>query len=241
MSSIVSIPDAAATSPPFADCTVLFTVDNHASPYADAMKRNEGFQLMRSIFMNIEEGMLASASLLSSRVKVSEVWINTSASVVLVNNLTTIPAALSVEWLESATKDIQVKFALVLDGIYIRHPLAERHSPSLRYITTSAIANSLVGEAIQSQQRLEVGQLVTSCSASIMAKYEQAGTAAVLLLCHKGLAYSVESAKCFGSAPAVWASVFGESPFAILTPLPTEFSRYVSIDPYLTNTGNLYS
>jgi hypothetical protein len=237
MSFIVAVPEAGAV-PVAGDCTALFCVDINASPVADALKRNQGFQLLRSIYMTVEEAAMSSASLLCSRVKVSEVWVNSSSRVVLVSNCATVPAALARDWFETATKDISVQFALVLDGIYIRHPLAEAQEPALRYVATSMVANSIVGEAVASLQRLEVGQLVTSCSALVMAQYEQTGVAALMLLCHKELSYSVESAKCFEKATTIFSTIF-ES--LTCTPQSAEYSKYISIDPYLMNTGNLYA
>lgn len=236
MTTIVSAVDASGNPCLQDSVTAVFCVDIVAAPLADALCRSERYTLLRSVYTSTE-------GILSSFIKVTEVWLNAHENVVLFKNTATVQGSVCEDWFSAATKGLNIGISLILDGIYIRHPLAEVRQPELQFMATSAVkARSDICLELSSIKKLTIGQLVTSCSALLMTRYEHTGIPAVLLLSDKELSYTVESAKTFEKAESLISSVLGlgvASP--ALVPTPQEYSKYVAIDPYLISTGNIYS
>lgn len=232
MSVTVSTVENSSVLPCSDPVTAIFCVDATAFPVADVVSKVGGFELVRSIYVNTD-------GIYSSRIKISDVWINNSSRIALIRNATAVQGTLCGEWFAATTKDITISFSLILDGIYVRHPLAEAQDPTIRYMSTSSFPKSgALGDAMAEIDRLEVGQLVTSCSAFVLTRYEFNGTPAVLILVHRDLSYTVESAKCFEHASPVFSVLFGDS--FECKPQLADYSRYVASDPYLISTGNIY-
>ena len=218
---------------------VMLCTDVNASPVADAVKVSGGSKKIGSIYTSLHDKFQPAASSLVSRVKISEVWLNSSLNVLLVHNMTEIPPHLATEWLAVAIKNIKCRFCLILDGVYTRNSMAEAQEPELRYVATSRALDS-VGGILADLQSLEVGEIVTSCSAAAVAFFEYCGVPAILLVCQKGLGFSMASSKCFTKANSLFASVLGDSNLCT-PPRAKDYSKYIAIDPYLLNTGNIYT
>jgi hypothetical protein len=205
---------------------LLFFIDVSSFPVADSVMSSSSYNIARSIYLTSSE---------SSRVKISDLYISSDGIHAIVRNVTAVPPFLEREWFNLLTHDLSAQYSIIFDGALLQTEDSESNPVLLKYIATSSLRNS---PTLNNVEELQAGVLISGCSAMIINQMELQNKDAVLLLGHKRLQYSVESARSFVSAYSLLNSVLHAD---LLPPSKDSYLKYRKNDAYLLNTGNIYA
>lgn len=196
--------------------TALYFVDNCSLPLADSLQLSTVSTQSYVIYILLG----------STKIKVSDIFIAANEKIAIVRVCDAVPSELLRDWCRALSMILSAtSLSLIMDAVH-------NSSGSIKYATTSLTSFDFPTPG----QPLAIGNVITGCGAALLTQFELKTEPAIMFLCPKDLTYSVKSAKQF-ELVIEFLNNFGIN---VDRPENKLYQKYVSSDPFLINTSNLY-
>lgn len=210
--------------------SILFALDISAKPIADAIIGS--FELKEVGFV---KGRV-------SKAQIASVFHSSASNSIVVIVHGKLEEHVAPEF-ASLFDQFNARSIIITDTLSIANYVGQGGEGSLRKVVTSSVASHEVLSAakVLSTPNLEVGNLVTGPTASILGHAEARQIPAVAFVVLSKVFLSVKSMKAFETLAPLLKSLFGGAEKELNLPTNTVYNELLRRDPYVLRTENLYS
>jgi hypothetical protein len=198
--------------------TALYFLDNCSFPLADSLQ-------LSTVTIGTQPHAIYLCSG-ATKIKISDIFISSDEEIAIVRVCGAVPNHLLRDWCRALSTLVTASsLSLIMDAVHDSFG-------HVKHVTTTIKAFDFQIPG----QPLAIGNVITGCGAALLNQLELSKEPAVMFLCPKDLAYSVSSAKQL----ELLIEFLNNLGISVDKPDKNLYQKYVSSDPFLINTSNLY-